>query len=417
MKILHVLDTSLPSVAGYTQRAHAILESQAALGLHPIALTGLRQRSPGNRETIGEIDYFRTRPPIALASASGVPVAREVVEMAALGRRALEVARAERADLVHAHSPVLCGIPGVAAARRLGLPGVYEIRAFWEDAAVDQGRDREGAPRYRAIRAAEARLARAADAVVAICEGIRRDLEARGVPRDQIFVVPNGVDPDRFTPRPRDAALAAALGFEGKTVVGYVGSLFRFEGVPRLVEALARILGRRDDVRAFVAGGGETEPEVRALCEARGLGNRVAILGKVRPEDVPRCYALADVLVYPRERSRITELTTPLKPLEAMSMGKAVIASDVGGLRELVRDGATGLLFEAGNEADLARVIERAVDAAELRRSLGDTARMDVARTRSWRAIAALYDEVYAAAAERNARRLGTRVLRLAGAA
>src|SRR6185503_16384057 len=104
------------------------------------------------------------------------PLLREAVEMAALARQILKIHRAAPVDLIHAHSPVLCGIPAHAVARRLLLPSVYEVRAFWEDAAESQGRDHGGSPRYAAIRALETRLCRSVDAVVALCDGIRREL-------------------------------------------------------------------------------------------------------------------------------------------------------------------------------------------------------------------------------------------------
>jgi glycosyltransferase involved in cell wall biosynthesis len=95
---------------------------------------------------------------------------------------------------------------------------------------------------------------------------------------------------------------------------------------------------------------------------------------------------------------------TPLKPLEAMSSGKLVIASDVGGLRELIRDGDTGLLFRAGDGADLERVLCRAAGDAGLRRRIGERARAHVVAHRDWRVVAARYLDVYAAAGERRAR-------------
>ncbi|MFT3766619.1 MAG: glycosyltransferase [Minicystis sp.] len=400
MRILHVLDRSLPTIAGYTTRSAAILEHQAAIGLSPRALTGVRQGG-GDAEIFRGIEYLRTDPPDLLDLLQHAPVARESLEMATLGRRILAVHREEPFDVIHAHSPILCGIPAHLAARRLGVPSVYEIRAFWEDAAEERGRGRRGSARYTAIRTLETRLTRSVDAVVTICEGLRRDLAARGVPERKMFVVPNGVDVDRFVPRPRDVDLEARLGFRNKTVIAYLGTLFRFEGVPLLLAALGRLCDARDDVRGLIVGHGEAEPEVRAAVESLGLGGRVAIIGKAQPDEVSRYYSLADILCYPRARHRITELVTPLKPLEAMAMGKTVVASDVGGLRELVRDEQTGLLFKAGDAEALAEVLARAIGDADLRKRLGERARTHVMAERSFRAIAARYLDVYAAAGER----------------
>jgi PEP-CTERM/exosortase A-associated glycosyltransferase len=284
-------------------------------------------------------------------------------------------------------------------AHHLGLPSVYEIRAFWEDAAEQRGQGRRGSLRYNAVRTLETALSTRVDAVVTLCEGLRQDLLARGVPPSRLFLVPNGVDVERFTPAPRDPDLEARLGLRGKTVIAYVGSLFRFEGIPLLLRALARLA--RDDVRGLILGHGEAEEEIRDSLARLGLEGRVTFLGKAPPAEVARYYTLADILCYPRLRHRITELTTPLKPLEAMAMGKAVVASDVGGLRELVDDERTGLLFRAEDLESLVATLRRVVDVAELRRRLGEEARAHVVAERSWRQLAGRYREVYAAACAR----------------
>jgi PEP-CTERM/exosortase A-associated glycosyltransferase len=400
MRVLHVLDRSLPVVAGYTSRAAAIFEHQAALGVEPAALTGPRQGGSGSEEPIHGVPHYRTPETASLARLRGVPVLHEAAEMAALHKRIVAVHREAPFDLFHAHSPILCGLPALAAARRLGVPCVYEIRAFWEDAAEQRGRGRHGSARYGTIRALETFLGHSVDALVTICEGLRRDLLARGLPEDRITVVPNGVDTARFAPAPRDEALAEALGFRGKLVVAYLGSLFRFEGVRHLLDALRRLLAVRDDVRGLVVGAGESEAEIRERHRELGLGSRVVLTGAVAPAEAARLYTLADVLVYPRERHRITDLVTPLKPLEGMSMGKLVVGSDVGGLRELIRDGDTGLLFRAGDPIDLDRVLHRAVTDASFRRRAGERARAYVVEHRDWRKVAARYADVYAAAAE-----------------
>jgi len=408
MRALHVLDCSLPRVAGYTSRTRSILVHQAKIGISPLALTGLRQgESPQDRETIEDIDHYRTRAPDRRLGARlhAVPLGREAVEMACLGRRILEVYREAKVDLLHAHSPILCGIPAYTMARKLGLPCVYEIRAFWEDAAARPDERGARALRYAATRGLETGLCRSVDAVIAICEGIRRELLARGVPDEKVFVVPNGVDVERFKPREARPSVAERYGLKDKIVIAYLGTLFDFEGVALLLTALARITREDDRVRGIIVGGGESEGELRALHEDLGLGDRVVLTGKVSPAETLDLYALADVLCYPRQARRITELTTPLKPLEAMCMRRAVVASDVGGLRELIDDEETGLLFKAGDIDALMQALTRVTRDADLRRALGEGARAHVIAERSWAAIARRYLTIYEAALARNARR------------
>lgn len=397
MRVLHVLHRSLPCAAGYTARSAAVLASQAALGLEPVALISTRQEgAPASERIHGVVDH-RTSTPVARDRLGGA--AFQAVEMAALRRRILDVGAC--VDLIHAHSPIQCGLPAHAAARRLGVPSVYEIRAFWEDAMEQPGHGRQGSARYAAVRALETRLACAADAVVVVSDGLRRDFLARGVPEDRVFLVPHGVDTARFAPRARDDALAARLGFRDKRVLAYVGRLSPCEGVSLFLDALARVLAVRDDVCGLVAGAGEDDGELRAQHARLGLGDRVVITSA--PAEDEDLYALADVVVHPRARHRITEAVTPLGPLEAMSMGKLVVGSDVGGLRELVRDGETGLLFRAGDATDLEHVLLRGIDDTGLMRRVGENARAWTVEERGWGHVAAGYFAVYATAKERAA--------------
>ncbi len=401
-----MLDASLPIVAGYTARSASILEAQSALGFEPAALTGLRQTSLIDRERINGILHYRTAVPEGLGRLSQTPLAREALEMGLLARRALQIYRENPYDVIHAHSPVLDGLPALAVARHVGVPSVYEIRAFWEDAAADQGKGLEGSARWRAIHALETALCRGVDGVVALCDGIRRDLVSRGVPDERITIIPNGVDTRKYAPRHRDESLADRYGLRGKIVIAYVGKLFRFEGVRLLLDALSRLIGDDDRIRGLIIGYGEAEGDLHEQHEKLGLQGKVILGGKVSPADIPALYGLADVLCYPRERRRITELTTPLKPLEAMSMAKPVVVSDVGGLRELVTDHVTGMFFRAGDVDDLVRVLGQLCRDGDLRRRLGERGRAEMIRHRSWSTITQRYQAVYEAAADRRMRRV-----------
>ncbi len=402
MRVLHVLDISVPTLAGYTSRSRYIVHNQADLGIEPVVLTSVRQPNPMgcSMEQIDGLRYHRTLPPRPglLDPARDKPGLRELLEIHHLRRRIVEVARREKPDVIHGHSSILVGIPAMLAARQLGLPVVYEIRAFWEDAAVDSGATTIGSPRYRATRQAETQLARQVDALVGICAGIRNELvEQRGIDPDDVVVVPNGVQAEKFTPRPRDAALEAKYGLEGKTVVAYIGTFANFEGVTYLVKALIQLIqSGRDDLRGLIVGKGPTYETCRRLAKDAGLEDKIIHPGRVPHAEVKPMYSVVDILAYPRDRQRITELVTPLKPLEAMAMKKAVIGSDVGGLTELITDEETGLIHRAEDTDHLAAQIQRLADDPELRRRLGDNGRAYVERERQWPQIIqghfALYD-------------------------
>ncbi len=398
MRILHVLDHSIPLHSGYSFRTLAILREQRRLGWDTVHLTGPKQEGcVVAEEEVDGLRFYRT------AARSGVlarvPVVRELALMNDLEARLDGVARDVQPDILHAHSPVLNAFPALHVGRRLGIPVVYEVRAFWEDAAVDHGTAREWDLRYRATRALETRALRRVAAVTTICEGLRGDIVQRGIPADRVTVIPNAVDPDRFREASGpDPVLARELGLEGARVIGFIGSFYRYEGLEVLLRALPAILAEAPDVRVLLAGGGPEDERLRQQAESLGLLGQVRFLGRVPHDAVVRYYSLIDILVYPRLHARLTDLVTPLKPLEAMALGRLVAASDVGGHRELIRDGETGILFRAGDPGALAAAVLRLLAARETWPSLREKAHRFVESERTWSASVARYERVYAAA-------------------
>lgn len=397
-RILHVLDHSRPHRSGYAIRSASILQIQRRIGFEPVVLTSPKHGpSPAALEEFDGLAHHRASPSAAgLTGPRGrIPFVRERGQIQAMRRRIEEVARAERVDLIHAHSPSLNGLPAVAAARRLGLPVVYEVRAFWEDAAVDRGTFAEDSFRYRLSRRVETGVFRKADAVTVICEGLRSEVVARGVAAEKVAVIPNGVDLERFSPRPPAPEALDRHGLRGRTVLGFLGSFYHYEGLALLLDAFARLLESAPETRLLLVGGGDEEAQLRGRAKALGLGPAVIFTGSVPPDQVLDLYSVVDVLVYPRRSMRLTDLVTPLKPLEAMAMGKVVVASDVGGLKELIQDGETGWLFRAGDGEALTRTLRAAVAQQDRWPELGERGRQHVAATRRWIDIVARYQAVY----------------------
>ena len=397
MRILHILDHSLPLHSGYSFRTAEILREQRALGWETAQLTTPRHASDADTESAEGWEFHRTRTEGSWADR--LPVVPLVREMAATARRLEGLIEALRPDILHAHSPVLNGLPALRAGRRHGIPVVYEVRAFWEDAAVDHNRTREGSVRYRATRALETYVLKRVAHVTTICEGLRSDIVSRGIPAARITVIPNAVDSGAFrTGVEADPRLRKRLGLEGKDVVGFVGSFYAYEGLDVLIDAMARLTVSRPALRALLVGGGPQEHALRAQVAAYGLEGRIVFAGRVPHADVPRYYEMIDVLAYPRHRMRLTDLVTPLKPLEAMASGRILIASDVGGHRELVRDGETGFLLPAGDAAALAEAIARTLDTRSDWSRIRANARQFVEQERTWKRSVAGYVSAYAAA-------------------
>jgi len=391
-RILHVLDHSLPLHSGYTFRTRAIMKAQQAAGLEVRGITSLRHSGGGPpAEEIDGICFHRT-PGVA----SGPAGVREWREIRMLARSIEALARVWQADVLHAHSPALCGMAALVAARRLGIPLVYEIRAFWEDAAVGNGSGNAASVKYRLTRALENRVVKGADAVMTICHGLRDDLVARGFPQGKIGIMPNGVDLTLFGKiAPREQALADHLQLGDGPVIGFIGSFYDYEGIDDLIAAMPHLLETHPDARLLLVGGGPMGDALRLHAEASPAREAIRFVGRVPHHEVERYYALMDIMAYPRKASRLTELVTPLKPLEAMAQDKLVAASDVGGHRELMTDGVTGVLFAPDDPlacaASLAHLLSRAHEWEAMRQR----AHAHVRKNHDWAANVLRYHNVY----------------------
>lgn len=394
-RVLHVLDHSLPLHSGYTFRTRAILTAQAATGLEVRGMTGLRHVADGpDCEEAEGLTFHRTR-----GSASGPPGLREWREINLLADAIVALAQDWRPDVLHAHSPALCGKAALIAAQKLGLPVVYEIRAFWEDAAVSNGTGTEGSIKYRLTRALENHVIAGAEQVVTICQGLKDDLVSRGVPASKITISPNGVDLALFgEAAPREPELAHRLGLGDGPVIGFIGSYYDYEGLDDLIAAMPLLREREPAAQLLLVGGGPMEAALRQQAQASPAADAFHFVGRVPHSEVERYYALIDVLAFPRKQSRLTDLVTPLKPLEAMAQGRLVAASCVGGHRELITAGKTGILFAPDDPAACAKALADLLDRRETWEDLREAGRAHVAAQHDWKRNVLRYQDVYRAA-------------------
>ena len=395
LRILHVLDHSIPLHSGYTFRSRSIIQQQRARGWQTFHLSGPKQGpTKAAYETVDGLDFFRT------AKAGGplarLPVFNQLAVIDVLEDRLLDVAREVKPDVLHAHSPALNAIAALRVGRKLGIPVVYEVRAFWEDAAVDHGTSSEWGLRYRLTRGMETYALKRVAAATTICEGLRAEIVGRGIAADKITVIPNAVDVADFqVDGVRDEALAAELGLVGKSVLGFIGSFYAYEGLNILLDALPAMLAKNPEIRVLLVGGGPQDAALKAQAQALGVAGQVIFTGRVPHQQVQRYYDLVDVLVYPRLKMRLTDLVTPLKPLEAMAQGRLLAASDVGGHRELIEDGKTGVLFGAGDPKDLALKVLALLAEPQRWPQLKAEGRSFVERERTWATSVARYQGVY----------------------
>lgn len=392
MRVLHVLDHSLPMHSGYAFRTRAIMRAQSDDGLDVRGITGLRHTVEGpSKETCKGLRFHRST-----GSTGGLPLLAEWREVAAQAAAIVRLAKDWRPAVLHAHSPALCGLAAIRAGRRLGIPVVYEIRAFWEDAAVGNGTGTEGSPKYRLTRALENHVVARADAVFTICEGLRADLVARGFSPEKIGISPNAVDLTQFgTPAPRDPALAARLGLGDGPVIGFIGSFYPYEGLDDLIAALPMLREAHPGAKLLLVGGGPEDDALRAQAAASPDSDAIVFTGRVPHDEVANYYALIDVLAFPRKHSRLTDLVTPLKPLEAMAQGRIVAASDVGGHRELIDHGRTGMLFPADDPPGMARALATMLDDGDSWPDMRERAHRYITEQRDWAMNSRRYQAVY----------------------
>lgn len=407
MRVLHVLHHSQPSLSGYSIRSGYIVNLQRAGGvLEPWVVTSSQHPNGGvpvrTPEVIAGTEYRRTH----ARDGRRLPFFREWQMMSDL-EQVIDQAAAEIApDIIHAHSPVLVGLPALRVARRRGIPMVYEIRDLWENASIDRGKFSERSLSYRLAHGVESHVLRRADSVVTICEGLRNELASRVSETGRLHIVANGVDVEAFQPTPPDERVRERWGLAGKQVILYAGTFQPYEGLDLLVRAMPEVVRRIPRAHLVIVGGSPgltggsapltvEERQLRAAVEENAVQQHVTFTGRIPHDGVREMYAIADVLAYPRRWTRTTALTTPLKPLEGMAMGKPVIVSDVPAMLELVTDGVTGLVFRAGDHADLAGKCCELLSDPKLMARLGAAGRETACRERQWSHLVAQYLPIY----------------------
>lgn len=395
MKVLHVLEYSRPNISGYSLRSDAIIRHQRKIGIETNQLTSQRyQDFKTLSEDVDGVVYQRTEKSTSLFSK--IPFVNYLVHINHLAKRIEQAVLADKPDVIQAHSPMFNALAAVKVGKKYNIPVTYEVRALWEDAAVDTGKTKEGSLKYRMIKAIEQSAFEKVDAVSCICQGLKDDLIKRNIPAEKIFVTPNAVDIQNFKPSYQaDEALVSSLHLEGKKVLAFVGTFFKYEGLSYAIEAMKIIAKTRDDIHLLLVGAGNEDDNLKQQVVEAKLSDCITFVGRVPFEQVSRYYSLADLMVFPRESIRLTELVTPLKPLESMAQFKPVLASDIGGHRELIEDGKTGFLFAADNAEALADKIIAVIDDKALLTLVAEQGLSYVQEERNWLNTAKQYLPVY----------------------
>ncbi len=411
MKILHILNQSLPHwQVGYTIRSKYIVDLQKALGFEPVVATRYSPPSvngacPVEKEYLDGVLYLRDAAQtynhkVLQRLGKGRPPDFDRLFRYGLKRQFRNhISRAiqtQKPDLVHVASPTRNALTAINLGHRYGLPVIYEVRDLRHDSAVANGTIDPASETYQRQCREFVNAMERADHVVTLSGTMKAEFVREGIPEEKISIVPNGVDTSQFQPRERPIHLREKLSIlPEEVVIGYIGSLRKLEGIHGLLKAGKILLENNLRVRILVVGEGDELGPLRALARKLNLRNTIHFTGRVPHWDIPDYYALLDLFVIPRIKSKVTDLVPPLKPYEAMCIGKALIVSDVNALREIVDDGKTGLIYTADDPDDLARKCSTLIQDARLRAAMGHRARLWVLEHRAWRKVVARYGVIY----------------------
>lgn len=389
-RALHWVTNSLPHTqSGYSIRTQAVLRAQIGQGIDARGVTRLGYpvvigRLPAREiDTVDDVKYRRLIPWVIANSP------RRHRESSV--RSLVKAGEQFHPHVLHTTTGYANALIVAEAAHRLKVPWVYEIRGELEKTWLskidrEDRRVAESSDFYRTMRAQEVRAMQAADAVVALSEISKRQLVTRGVDKDKITVIPNGVD-NGLVRRPFDQRkVRDELGLpRDKKIVGSVTSVVGYEGLDTVVRALPEL---PPESIIVIVGDGTALLGLKDLTSRLGLHDRVIFAGRQPHAEIWKWYAALDVFVVPRRDEAVTRAVTPIKPLQAMALGIPVIASDLDALREVT-----------GGVADYVPASDTRAWAQTITKVLRDGAEVqplqDFAETRTWSANGAKYLELY----------------------
>lgn len=294
-----------------------------------------------------------------------------------------------RPSVIVSASNHITALPALIAARRLGIPFIYEVRGLWEVTAAASNETWAKSERFALAVELERLVANNADRVFAITEEVKKELIQRGTDAERIDILPNAANIFQYVPLPSERSAVKNLKKNGEFLLGYAGSLVGYEGLDLVVDAISKLPSELDHVGALVVGDGAELASLKSQAERLGVSDRVRFTGRVPNDDINDYLALFDAVVCPRKSNIVTELVSPLKPIEAMAAGRPVIGSNVGPIATLLgSDGSRGVLFEADDVDSLIDKIRLLANDPKLSQSIGRRARKWTVEERTWPIIA-----------------------------
>lgn len=395
-RVMHLLTNSLPFTnSGYTQRSHSVLKSLQESGWEVVAYTRIGYPwlvgilPAHDMNVVNSVTYRRLLPTTLPKTMSDrLDLQTEML---------LEAVAEHEPTIMHTTTEFLNGRSVNEVARSSGIPWVYEVRGqladTWLSGSQDRSRD---SFRYLNFKSREAEIASAADAVITLGSTMKDELVAAGVDANKILICPNAVGDEFIDDMPNRQESRKALHLDvDAQLIGTVSSIVGYEGLDLLVRSFARLVDQYPMLWLVIVGDGVERTNLMKLARDLGVFDRTVFPGRVEKSQARLYHRALDVFVVPRRDLDVTRAVTPLKPVEAMAFEVPVVATDLPALREIVTDGADGLLFEPGVQSDLTDKLRILLDDRELRVRMGQAGRKKVLETRTWAANAERIDHLY----------------------
>lgn len=403
----------MPSIYGSSLRSRDILYSQKEIGLEPIAITspfqeGLEDNS--KKDIIDGIVYFRTsnNNKEEAASEKGAPFlvkVKKLFRIFSFVKSLDSLIKEEKPDILHAHATFFCGIAAFKAAKKHGIPYVYEVRSLWEERALQRNKNMLTKLSTSSLRFLETKAMLLADHVVVINQNLYDNIVARGIDKRKVSIIPNAVNStyiqkltENLTTSTNSSKKEENFFKSNPITLGYIGTVSPIEGLDLLIKAVEKVNNAtgREHFILKIFGNGIMLQELKSFV-AKNDFKSTHFMGSLEPQRIPEAYNEIDIIVNPRIKSKLTDSVTPLKPLEAMAYRKLVIGSDVGGIKELVKDKETGLLFEADKPSSLYDLLIFIAQhyPNEITSTIIENGQAFVKKNRSWLSNAKKYKAVY----------------------
>ncbi len=397
ISVLFAVHNSFPyDHAGYAIRTEHIASNLQKRGIdlmvatrpgYPWDLQKHRELKTRNRhDTVHGIEYIRLEDPYKTFKRGS-----DMDYINTYADELVSVARQNGTTILHAHSNYINGLAAVHAGKTNKIPSIYEIRGLWfmTRTTLDPKFRDEGMYTYEMEM--EKAAANASDAVVTISYALKNLLIQWGTEAEKIHVIPNAVDTSFFVPLEKDAQLLQQYNLSNKTVIGFVGSLTGYEGLKELILATEELIKEKSNICLIIVGDGRELKKLKTLAKSP----EIIFTGRVPFEEVKRYYSLFDICPFPRNDYEVCQYVPPLKILEAMTMKKPVIVSDVAPLLEIITDNENGLVCRADSIKSLKEKLFYLIENVEERKMLAEQGYNWVQKNRSWDTVIKKYIQLY----------------------